>query len=368
MRILHLTKGLKSGGVAQLVLDLASYQKLQGNDVEVISIHKVYPDYKYEGQRFENLNIKVYTINLQSYLDIRIIYKLAKKFTAYDVVHVHLFPNQLFAAIAYKLIPTKKRPVFITTEHNTWNNRREHKVLRYFDRWMYSHYDKIVAISPETEKQFRNWLPYSFLGKKVCTIYNGIEISKFKNAPNKLRETINLPKGAKTIIMVARLIHPKDPITLVRAARKIHELHVVFVGNGPLAEQIKTESNKLNISSRIHLLGTRDDVENLLKGCDIACLSTEWDGFGLVAVEYMAAGLPVVATDVPGLREVIGDPDALFPFQNADKLSERISKLLLNQPYYNDKKTYSLNRCEEFRAEIMNQKYLNLYKTLSVFK
>ncbi len=166
--------------------------------------------------------------------------------------------------------------------------------------------------------------------------------------------------------MVARMAHPKDPVTLIRAiALCDSSVHGVFIGSGPLECAMAAEAESLGISSRIHMLGNRTNVEELIKGCDIGVLSTLWDGFGLVAVEYMAAGLPVLATDVAGLCEVVGDKELLFNYKDAKGLASKISGLLSDPGHMESKKRYSASRCREFSIDRMNSEYLELYKSLT---
>ena len=93
-------------------------------------------------------------------------------------------------------------------------------------------------------------------------------------------------------------------------------------------------------------------------------MSTKWDGFGLVAVEYMAAGLPVMVTDVDGLRDVVGDKDALFLYRDDKELGKKITRLVEDKNYYKERKEYSERRCELFTIEKMNGEYMKVYTDL----
>lgn len=363
MKILHIVPGLKSGGVAQVVYDLADSQIKEGWDVKILSIHgKGYDD---APKRFLDMGVDVETFIIRSRINIKVIGKLAKEMRKYDVVHVHLFPHQFYCAMAHRLLPRKRRPIMITTEHNTYNNRRKYPVLRGVDRWMYRAYDAIIGISPEATKNLTGWLKDRNLERKISTIYNGVNIKKYrKGKSDNLRAELGIKHDRKIVTMVARMTHPKDPLTLLKAIRNIENVDAVLVGYGPLIEIMRKESEKLGIAYRVHLLGLRNDINEILSGSDIGCLSTEWDGFGLVAVEYMAAGLPVIVTDVPGLREVVGDSDALFPFQDAEALAGKIRKLISDETYYQEKKDYSLRRCNDFDVAYMTASYNNVVGNL----
>ena len=363
MRILHIVPGLRSGGVAQVVYDLSKSQCSKGWEVTILSMHK--DGYDDNIQRFSEIGVKINIEIIKSRFDISVINRLKKIIINFDIVHVHLFPNQLYAAIASKLIRKNKRPKLITTEHNTWNNRRKYKVFRQLDRYMYSAYDKIVSISPQTYNNLSKWLNSKKLSNKIFNINNGVDINRFQiNQTNSLRVILDIPENHKIITMIARMKHPKDPITLVKAAAMVDKIDIVFIGDGELNDKIVEEAKKLGISKRVHVLGLRKDIPQLLAGCDIGCLSTKWDGFGLVAVEYMAAGLPVLVTDVPGLREVVGNKEALFSYQDHEMLGFKIDRLIKSPKYYADQKKYSLERCRLFDIKKMTSSYNNLYVEL----
>ena len=283
-----------------------------------------------------------------------------------DVVHVHHFPNQLFTKIAIDLIPKKKRPALITTEHSTFNNRRKYSFLRAVDRWFYRSYDKICCISPQAYDNLNIWLSDSKLTDKIITINNGINIPKYSEAKNNLPEVLeNYDSNIFYAVMVACMDYPKDPLTVIKSLDFTPEnVHLVFIGDGNLVESMKSEVNNMGISDRVHFLGLRSDVPELLKGCDVGVLSTKWEGFGLVAAEYMAAGLPVLVTNVEGLREVAGDRDSIFEYQDYNDLGEKITRLATDAGYYNEKKEHSSRQAKLFSAETMNKSYLKQYQDI----
>lgn len=281
----------------------------------------------------------------------------------YDILHVHQFPQQMWGAIASALGKSNGRPKIITTEHSTWNNRRNHKILRSFDRTMYSLYDKIACISPSTTKELKKWLNSERLSQKIVSINNGIDIEKYASAENKLSSYINYEDRYRYIVMAARLDHPKDPNTVIRALPLLPEnVCLIFLGDGALAESSKALAGELNIADRVYFPGYVQDVASIIKGCDIGVLSTFWDGFGLSAAEYMAAGIPAVISDVTGLREVVNDPDLMFMPQDTEKLAVILNRLLQDQRYYRHTSEKCYDRAKLFSAEEMGKKYLQVYE------
>ncbi|MDE6577703.1 MAG: glycosyltransferase [Muribaculaceae bacterium] len=361
MRILHILTTIYQGGVRSVVLDMVKAQKKAGNEVAILCLLNE-DRYFNNTKEFEELGVKLYRgiySNNKHPLHISVIRKYLQN---YDIVHIHLFPNQLFSKIAFYLIPNDKRPVLITTEHSTFNNRRKYSVLRHLDRWFYKTYSKIVCISKAAEDNLKGWLKMPELDDRIVTITNGVDIKKYGAAENNLPSVIDYKSDKRYIVMVARMNYPKDPLTLVKSITYCPEnVDLIFIGGGALNESIREEAEKLKVQDRIHILGNRDDVPQLLKGCHIGVLSTKWDGFGLVAVEYMAAGLPVLATDVEGLKDVVGDRESLFPYEDYKELGKKITRLVQDNKYWLDKKDYGLDRCKLFSVDKMNEKYLALY-------
>ena len=125
----------------------------------------------------------------------------------------------------------------------------------------------------------------------------------------------------------------KDHETLLRAVSLVPGVVLVLAGDGQLSEQLHTLADELGIASRVRFLGKRMDVPRLLKAVDVYVQPSLWEGFGIAALEAMAAGKPVVASNVPGLAEVIGDAGLLFSIGNAGQLAQHISTLLGDANY-----------------------------------
>ncbi|HIC90267.1 MAG TPA: glycosyltransferase family 1 protein [Anaerolineae bacterium] len=168
---------------------------------------------------------------------------------------------------------------------------------------------------------------------RTTTVYNGVRLplddrDERHTNRNALRQSLGLPLDARVVLSVGRLDAQKDPLTLLRAARQVVEAvpSAVFLlaGEGPLQADVLAEQERLGLQERFRLLGWRDDVPALLAASDLFCLSSRWEGMPYALLEALAAGVPIVATDVGGCREAIGqegqaagrlvppaDPDAL---------------------------------------------------------
>ncbi len=243
---------------------------------------------------------------------------------SYDIVHVHLFPARLWVALAAKA--AKASAPLVTTEHSTYNKRRR-LIFRAMDRWIYAQYRSIACISGATKEALVQWLPEVVNKTRICP--NGIDVDAFANTPPATKSALfSLPETCPVILSVGRMANPKDPETVIRALSLIQEAHLVLVGSGPMQEDLPRLAQKLGLDQRVHFLGRRTDVPQLMKAVDIFVQSSHWEGFGIAALEAMASGLPVVVTRVPGLAELVGEAGLLFEPGNHHQLAGYLKTLL----------------------------------------
>jgi len=178
--------------------------------------------------------------------------------------------------------------------------------------------------------------------KKVHLIPNGVDTEKFQPPTPPQREEIrrrclDVRGDEMVILMVGRLWQQKAPEVLLKAAagllRQQRDMRVVFIGDGELMETLKTEARQAEVESQVCFLGWRTDVPEILKGADIFVLPSRWEGLSIAILEAMAAGVPVVASDIPGNRAVIcdGENGELFRMDNVDDLQKRLSELSSNR-------------------------------------
>lgn len=355
MKVLHIIATLGSGGAEKLLVDVLPYMNNKGirSDVLILSDKNNF----FKGE-LERQGIKVFWTGLKSVYSPLQIFKIGKFIKNYDIIHTHLFTPQLWTAIA-KIFFGKKK-YLITTEHSTYNRRRDYAILKPLDKLMYSLYDRIICITDSVEKELISYLP--FLKEKTIVINNGININKFKNAiPYKKEEIIKVnDKNVKIILMVAAMRDQKDHDTLIRAKKYLPDnFHIVFVGDGPRKKLLYDLSSKYK---NIHFLGERKDVERIMKTADVFVLSSHWEGFGLAAVEAMAAGLPVIVSNVPGLRDVVGNGGKTFEPRNEKELADLILETLkFNSSTY---KATQFKQAQKFSIENMGNRYINIYENI----
>jgi len=350
MRVLHVINTLNTGGSEKLVSEIVPLLIDKGHEVEVaVFVGGDTPFYK--DLKDAGVSVHVFSTKGSVYNPYHII-RLRRLIKHFDVIHTHNTSPQFFAAIAALFIKT----TLVTTEHSTENRRRDNPILKLLDRWMYGRYNKIICISHQVEKLIYEYLPS--ITNKLVTIYNGIDIDKYKIAA-----PLNMPKSKKFIIcMVAGFRYQKDHETALKALSHLDKVQyeLWFVGDGLRRPLIEDAIKDLGLTENVKLLGIRMDVPSLLKSSDIVLQSSHIEGFGLAAVEGMAAERVVVASDVPGLHEVVKNAGILFKHGDDVELSDIIKRLAGDS----EMRRRVARRCSERAAVFSISKMVDAYSQL----
>jgi glycosyltransferase involved in cell wall biosynthesis len=158
---------------------------------------------------------------------------------------------------------------------------------------------------------------------RSVVVHNAVDVRAFAQAQSS--------RGMPRIISVGRFAYPKDYATLVDALAAVEtDYRAILVGEGPMRSAVASDVRRRGLAARIELLGGRTDVPNLLASADIFVLSSRSEGLPISVLEAMAAGLPVVATDVGGLSELVvdGKTGLLVPPADGTALAEAVQRLL----------------------------------------
>lgn len=361
MKVLQVINSLATGGAEKLLLDTIPKYIEKGIEMDILVLNGT--EYPFYNELKNNPNFQLISLGKLSVYNPFLILKIIKYLKNYDFIHVHLFPSLYWVSLA-KLISFSKVKL-IYTEHSTNNRRMNNWFLKIIDRFVYSKYNKIICITNEVENQIKNQLHFS--NDKFIVIQNGIDLSKIEIATNySIKElNLNLPNDVKLLLQVSSFQFPKDQSTVIRSLLYLpQDVHLLLVGQGVLLEQNKQLVNELQLSDRVHFLGVRMDVARLLKTCDILILSSQYEGLSLSSMEALASGKPFVASNVPGLKEIVSDAGILFPFQDDGKLAEICNELITNKNKYDTIVVNCLLKSKQYDINIMIQKHINLYQSL----
>lgn len=356
MKILHVINTLKSGGAEKLVSEIVPRLAQAGNQVDVF-VFDGRPTYFKSVLEDAGVRVLMYRERCNVYNPL-IILKLCRILKSYDIVHTHNTSPQLFGAIASVCSGGK----LITTEHSTSNRRRGNRLLLYLDRWMYGRYSKIICISDQTKQNLCDYIP--IIKDRVVTIYNGIDLKTYSSDAGL--QCSEMKTDRFIVTMVAGFRYQKDHMTALKAFTHLDKskFELWLVGDGINREKIESTIVQFGLEQNVRLWGVRNDVPSILKSSDVILQSSHIEGFGLAAVEGMAAGKPVVATDVPGLAEVVSGAGLLVPPRNDLKLANTIQLLKENHELYDAVSKKCIDRSKKFDIEAMVCNYNELYKTI----
>ncbi|MCW1311247.1 MAG: glycosyltransferase [Candidatus Parvarchaeota archaeon] len=359
MKVLHVIDSLYAGGAESLLKNfLIEAKKFPEFQIDACTL---YSRSIFKDELIEN-GVKVFDLGLNFKYDFRGIFRLIKliKQNNYDLVHVHLFPSDLFCAFVSLFIERKVK--FIFSEHSIYNRRRSIRIYKPIDLFVYSRYEKIICVSDLVRDELIKYIPK--LCSKTVVIKNAIPIiGELQENRHKVYD----------VLFVGRLEDVKGVDILIKAIDIIkkensRDLVVGVVGEGPLKEEYKKLVKELNLEDNFRFLGVRRDIDGLMKISKVFVLPSRWEGLPMVILEAMANGIPIIATNVGGIPEVIEDgvDGFLVKPEDPSALSERIL-LALNNPSITEQ--LKRNAFEKVKKEYSIEKYteriLNLYKEIA---
>lgn len=244
-----------------------------------------------------------------------------------DIVHTHAYPAGVLgraAAIVARV------PCIIHHVHSIHSYNRRQLLI---ERLLSGFTDKIISCS----NAVRGFMIRTAKVKedKTITIYNGVPLSWLSNNrdASDIRKVFNIPENSPVVGTVGRLHAIKGHKYLLEAAVTIQktmgDVHFLIVGDGLLRKELEDMSRRLKLSNVI-FTGRRTDVNKLLTAMDIFVLLSVSEGLGIVIIEAMAAGLPVVATKIGGISEIVsnGISGILVPPEDPDAIANAIIMLL----------------------------------------
>ncbi|SFB00982.1 Glycosyltransferase involved in cell wall bisynthesis [Lentibacillus halodurans] len=350
MKVLHVINAFTGGGAEKMLHDTLINQKAQGIDVDVFLLSQQNNHYL---DNVKSAGVQVYISTYKSLYFPGHIKELREIMSGgYDIVHVHLFPALYWVAFASLFIKSNLKLVY--TEHSTHNRRRNKFYLKFIETFIYRQYKRIFCISEATEQNLHQWVSVS--SRKTVVVPNGINLQDYTDAKPYSKSDLfsDVKENDKFIVMVARFSHQKDHETLIKSLNYLDSSYkVLLVGDGEKIEDARTLASLEGVNKSVVFLGFREDIPQILKTADIFVLSSHWEGFGLVAAEAMASSLPVLVSDLTGLRDVVGRQDMTFPPGDSEKLAKKIKTILLDDDKYNEHINYGLRRSRKFSIESM---------------
>jgi glycosyltransferase involved in cell wall biosynthesis len=254
--------------------------------------------------------------------DLRAAIALWRLVRDYDVVHTHTAKAGVLGRLAAR---ARGVPAVVHTIHafpvNDYMQPLQRRVLLAVERLASRWTDRIIAVCEANATE----------ALSLRMVVSGVAIEPARNGSGETRNALGIPAAAPVVGTVTRLMEQKAPLDFLAAARRVlvsfPDAHLLIVGDGPMYGEVQTA---IGGDPRIHLLGFRDDVPELLAAMDVVAFSSLWEGLGRALTEAVLAGKPVVATAVNGVPDLVVDAATgyLTPPGRPDLLAARIVDVL----------------------------------------
>ncbi|MFD2098861.1 glycosyltransferase [Flagellimonas iocasae] len=357
MKVLQLINSLGAGGAEKLLVDAAITYSNLGIQVDILILKKKESPFIDKLKNHPSINL-YWLSETASFYNPLLLFKLKKHFIKYDVVHVHLFPCLYWAGISSMLHKSYR---LVYTEHNTTNRRRESTLFKLLDKVIYRRYDDIVSISDSVDKSLKEHLGSSF--QNITKIYNGIDLKEITKSKPYTKQELGLTDSNVCLMQVSSFTAQKNQNFLIKSLTELPENYVLLlVGDGMLRKSSEEYAEKMGVENRVLFLGIRKDVPRLLKSVDLVVLSSHFEGLSLSSVEGLASGKPFLASDVPGLTEVVKDAGVLFENNNMESFVSAVNGLMQDGDYYNTVAVKCQERAKKYDIVTMCSQYKLLYQ------
>jgi glycosyltransferase involved in cell wall biosynthesis len=369
MKVLHVINTLSIGGAELHLLALCGYLKSLGVDVVVACLREEVRDSRSLRHDFESEGISVINLKATERYDISFLLKLL--YLVYkerpDILHTHLPRADLagpFIKVIHRALP------WICSVHDIHSRSwKGHWLLPLF-KYVWRQSDGIVAISFAV----KNWLvmDMGINDEKITVIHYGIDHKRLSSSTLCFRNSIGIKDG-KVVGSLGRLEERKGFDCLIRSMpsviKHVPDARLLIAGHDVwgYGKELQKLIDVLRLDDRIQLVGFQDDAISFLKSLDAFVFPSRSEGFGLVVLEANALGIPVIASRIPPLTEIIKNNEngVLVEVDNYKAFADAISWVLTHpieaQKLVIKGKERVLN---QFMAEIMARKTQSLYQKI----
>jgi len=307
-----------AGGVREHLRQILTYVDRERFDVSLLCSVRREQDFEPELERFCAQGIPVVRVPMtraiRPWNDLRCYRRIYwdLRVGRYDVVHTHGSKGGILGRLAAHRVGGS---YVIHTGHTfplQWARGAKQLFYAGLERRSARWADRIIALSDAQKQQLLS--ARISPEEKITVLPNAAEVpAPCGSAPrDEARRKLGLPPDAPCAGMAGRIVHQKDPLLFVRAAAVIAErrpdARLVWIGDGPLRRKMEAAANNAGILGKnLIVAGHRQDVRELYAAFDVFLMTTRWEGMPYAVLDAMAAGLPVVAVNVPGMNEIVDD-------------------------------------------------------------
>jgi len=287
----------------------------------------------------------------------------------YDIIHVHL-PDPFNSVYALLASAIRKKPLFVTYHADIIKNRWYHFPFKLaysvFSYMVLKSAVKIIATTPDYVKESQ--IPKKFRDK-IMIVPNFVDSGKYipELSGYRIRKEHSL-ENKKVILFLGRLVPYKGAEYLIASYKKVKEkvkdAVLVIAGSGPLEQELKKQAADLKLEDVVFTPAEEDDIPEYYAACDIFVLPsvTRQEAFGIVLLEAMSSGKPVVSTNISGMPYVVGNAGIVVPPRDPEALADAIIRILTEKDLRVKMGRRARERVEkEFNKEAAAEKTLKLY-------
>jgi len=325
--ILHVITSIASGGAENHLLTLVQQQVNEGLRVVVACLRDGDSGLK---TAFEECGVAVVPLGLGCYGQWGPVRRLRATLTELnpDLIHAHLPPAELYARLAL-LDRAYAKVSLVISKHND-----ERFAPVFFEqtlaRWVARRAQHMIYISHAVKNFWRKRrVPAD--PAKACVVHYGLAVAPPVDGED-LRREWGVDPSAVLFGFVGRLVPQKALDNLVTAFARLENpaARLVLVGDGPLKARLERQARSLGVAERVQMVGFREDIPRVMTVLDVLVLGSDYEGFGLVLLEAMAAGKPVLATGVSAIPEVVKNEATgiLVPPRNPEAMAKGMTRLM----------------------------------------
>ena len=267
-----------------------------------------------------------------------------------DLIHCHYLREHYTALLAKKY---NKKIRVVYTNHFVLANDF---ITRLSNRWMDKRQDQMIAVCNKGKEQL---IANGWSAERIQVIFNAVDLEAWAGdrSESTLRSELGLPEDQFVMLCASRFADDKGHKYLIDSVKRLTELTdkpftLVLAGDGPLLEPSKAQVKELGLEEQIKFIGFRKDIKNLYKGSDLYVNSSLHEALSFLIIEAMAAGLPVIATDMGGNRDIVNDQTGcglLVEYDNPESMASAMKQLMENPSL--------LSYCRERAGQAVQDKF-----------
>lgn len=351
--ILNLIPSSYGGGAENLILEQTKFYNNKKFRFHIVSLREGNLEDSFKKITHKN-KVQYTCLKTAKFRFIKNVFLLKKyiKKNNIKILHTHLIEADLLGFLMKTL---NKNLIWITTKHAT-DSFRKIPPIGILDGWTCNLANRVIAVSYSLKK-FLN--KYELIpANKISVIHNGIDLNKFKKIDIKnARQKLNLQQFDFCVGIVGRIEKEKGHKFLIKAVSKLKKIipniKLNIIGTGSIENKLKELTERAGMKHNVKFMGYCKNVAELYPGFDLLILPSLFEGFGLVVIEAMAANVPVIVSNIDGLREIVSPKEGILIKPGSTK---EICNAIIKS---HKKREYTTQLAKSAKRKVINQFNLN---------